>query len=104
MEFTKLREIIRAEAASQNHLTNIRNYNHAMVEELNKCYPIADKAMLDLGASVHGYALEAALTKGARRYEGIDLGIERHWKSPRVEFIERHGQGRSTDTDGCQSP
>ncbi len=88
MEFTKLREMISAEVAAQNHLANIRNYNHLMVEELNKSYSITDKVMLDLGASVHGYALEAALTKGVRRYEGIDLGIERHWKSPRMEFVE----------------
>jgi ubiquinone/menaquinone biosynthesis C-methylase UbiE len=87
MEFRKLQEIIRAEVASQNHLTNIRNHNHAAMEELNKSYPIADKTLLDLGASVHGYALEAAVIKGVRRYEGIDLGIERHWKSPRVEFV-----------------
>jgi SAM-dependent methyltransferase len=97
MEFNKLREIINAEVASQNHLRNIRNYNHAMVEELNKSYPIADKTVLDLGASVHGYALEAALTKGVRRYEGIDLDIERHWKSPRMEFVEDTGRvGRLT--------
>jgi SAM-dependent methyltransferase len=97
MEFTKLREIISAEVAAQNHLANIRSYNHLMVEHLNKSYPIADKAMLDLGASVHGYALEAALTKGVRRYEGIDLGIERHWKSPRMEFVGDTGKvGRLT--------
>jgi ubiquinone/menaquinone biosynthesis C-methylase UbiE len=97
MEFSKLSEIISSEVASQKHLDDIRNHNRAMIDELNKIYPIAGKTLLDLGASVHGYALEAALKQGVRRYEGIDLDIERHWKSPMVEFIGDAGNvGRLT--------
>jgi hypothetical protein len=97
MEFSKLREIISSEVASQKHLGSIRSYNHAMVDDLNNICPLADRTMLDLGASVHGYALEAALTKGVRRYEGVDLGIERHWKMPVVEFVGDTGSiGRLT--------
>jgi ubiquinone/menaquinone biosynthesis C-methylase UbiE len=100
MEFSKLQKMIRREVASQDHLANIRNHNHAMVDELNKSYPIANKVILDLGASVHGYALEAALTRGVRQYDGIDLDIERHWKSPRVEFVDDTGRvGRLTQMD-----
>ena len=97
MEFNRLREIISSEIASQKHLCDIRNYNHTMINALDNVCPIADKVMLDLGASVHGYALEAALIKGVRRYEGIDLGIKRHWKSPSVEFVGDTGNiGRLT--------
>ena len=97
MNFSKLQETITAEVASQTQLSDIRNYNHAMIAELNKICPLGDRTMLDLGASVHGYALEAALGNGVRRYEGIDLGIERHWKAPVVEFTTDTGNiGRLT--------
>ncbi|HUI08012.1 MAG TPA: class I SAM-dependent methyltransferase [Verrucomicrobiae bacterium] len=97
MEFSELQEIIRSEVASQAHLASIRRYNHAMIDDLNNVCPLADRTMLDVGASVHAYALEAALTKGVRRYEGVDLGIERHWKTPRVEFVGDAGNvGRLT--------
>ena len=97
MDLNKLTEIIGSEVASQKHLEEIRNHNHAMIGELNTICPIAGKTLLDLGASVHGYALEAALKTGAHRYEGIDLGVERHWKSPGMEFTGDEGHvGRLT--------
>ena len=97
MEFDKLREIIGFEALSQKHLGDIRSYNHTMIGALNDICPIVDKKILDVGASVHGYALEAALLKGVRRYEGVDLGIERHWKASSVEFVGEEGRvGRLT--------
>lgn len=103
MEFSKLREIISSEVASQKHLGSIRSYNHAMIDDLNNICLLADRTMLDLGASVHAYALEAALTKGVRRYEGVDLGIERHWKMPSVEFVGDTGNiGRLTQMNASR--
>lgn len=81
-----------SEAAAQPHLAAIRAYNHAMVGELAKCFPLAGCALLDLGASVHGYALEAALAHGVASYDGIDWGITRHWGDDAVEVLGESGQ------------
>lgn len=62
----------------------VRAYNHQMVESLNKLHPIAGKALLDIGASPHGYTLEHALQLGVSSYVGIGLGV--------AEVIEVHGQ------------
>ncbi|MBE7212376.1 MAG: hypothetical protein INR65_15250, partial [Gluconacetobacter diazotrophicus] len=59
-----LRGILDQETAGQAHLADIRRFNHSMVGELGKCCPLEGCSLLDLGASVHGYALEAALERG----------------------------------------
>jgi SAM-dependent methyltransferase len=63
-----------------------------MVSEFNKALPLAGRQILDLGASIHGFALEKALALRAARYEGIDFDIERHWKRSLVEFADANGR------------
>jgi len=58
-----------------------------MVEILNQLHPVASKALLDVGASPHGYALEHALQLGVSNYVGIGLGVAevievRHQNTP----------------------
>ena len=86
-----LKTLISREIAHQALLGLIRGFNHTMVGELAKTCPLSGRAFLDVGASVHGYALEAALERGVALYEGIDLGISRHWRSPVVEFVNPEG-------------
>jgi SAM-dependent methyltransferase len=57
-------------------LDAIRNYNHQIVNALHSARSLAGAAVLDVGASPHGYALERALELGARRYVGIGLDID----------------------------
>ena len=86
-----LRAVIDREIREHEHLGAIRGYNHAMIGELKKVFPLQGTTLLDLGASIHGYALEAALDAGVQRYEGIDLAISRHWSAPSVEFTAPTG-------------
>ncbi|MEO5721179.1 MAG: class I SAM-dependent methyltransferase [Chthoniobacterales bacterium] len=88
---TELRARIEEELTAHPHLQAIRAYNCAMVGELGKACNLPGAKMLDLGASVHGYALEAALGQGVRAYEGIDLDIGRHWSVDAVEFARPGG-------------
>lgn len=90
--FTALQDRIRAETGAQPHLGAIRDYNRAMVGELAKAVPLEGKQMLDLGASVHGFALEAALDHGVALYEGIDFDVARHWREAEVEFTADGGR------------
>jgi SAM-dependent methyltransferase len=46
-----------------------------MVDILSQLRPIAGKALLDVGASPHGYTLEHALQLGVKNYAGIGLGV-----------------------------
>jgi SAM-dependent methyltransferase len=86
-----LKTLIGREIANQTLLGLIRGFNHSMVGELAKACSLSGRAFLDVGASVHGYALEAALERGVALYEGIDLGVSRHWRSPIVEFVSPAG-------------
>lgn len=90
--FAELQTRLGSEVAAHAHLGAIRDYNHAMVGELAKCHPIAGQALLDLGASVHGFSLEAALDRGVSLYEGIDFDVARHWRLPEVEFASPDGR------------
>jgi SAM-dependent methyltransferase len=67
----------------------VRAYNHSMVESLNKLHPIADKALLDVGASPHGYTLEHSLKMGVSSYVGIGLGV-----AEEIEVNHRNNTGR----------
>ncbi len=87
-----LRQTSQAEADAKPHLADLRNFNHFLVGELNKCYALPGRALLDLGASIHGYALEAALDHGVSLYEGIDLDVVRHWGASPVEFAGADGR------------
>ncbi len=99
-----LQEILRREVTEHAHLGGLRGFNHQMVDELGKVRPLAGCALLDLGASVHGYALEAALLRGVSLYEGVDLDITRHWGAPEVEVTALDGSvGRLRQRDAEDS-
>jgi ubiquinone/menaquinone biosynthesis C-methylase UbiE len=95
MDLGSLRQRISADLESHPHLEAIRGHNYFLVGELAKCTPLAGSVMLDLGASIHRYAREAALATGVHRYEGIDIDVSRHWGEPSVE-IQGAGSGVAT--------
>jgi ubiquinone/menaquinone biosynthesis C-methylase UbiE len=73
-------EIDRLNAAQPNHvlLDAIRQYNHDTVDALHSIRSLEGASLLDVGASPHGYALERALVRRARRYVGIGLDVSEH--------------------------
>ena len=102
-----LRATSQSEVQAYPHLGGLRDFNHFLVGELNKCFPVAGCALLDLGASVHGYALEAALDLGVARYEGIDLDVVRHWGASPVEVSApdgRLGRLQQMNAEGLDFP
>ncbi len=102
-----LRAIQEGEMSVHAHLGGLRAFNHLMMAELGKCCPLPGCAMLDVGASVHGYALEAALDQGVLRYEGIDLDITRHWGASQIEVNgseNRVGRLRQMDAGQLDFP
>lgn len=84
--FAELQARILGEVTAYPHLGAIRDYNRAMIGELGKSAELRGKRLLDLGGSVHGFALEAALDREVALYEGIDFDVARHWQVPEVEF------------------
>ena len=82
----ELKKKIEAEIAGSPMLKRIRNFNHVMIEELETVRSLSGCSMLDVGGSIHGYALEAALQRSNVLYEGINLGVTEAWDSPSVEF------------------
>lgn len=100
--FADLQARIRGEVSAYPHLGAIRDYNRAMVGELAKSAELVGKRLLDLGGSVHGFALEAALDGGVSLYEGIDFDVARHWQTSEVEFAapeERVGRLRQMNAE-----
>ena len=87
-----LHGILQSEVDAHPHLGDLRNFNHFLVGELNKCFALPGQTLLDLGASIHGYALEAALNHGVTLYEGIDLDVTRHWGASSVEIAGPDGR------------
>jgi SAM-dependent methyltransferase len=77
--------------ADQTLLCQIRRFNHAMVEELDKIFTLSGCALLDVGASVWGFALEAALDRGVALYEGATLGVK-SWRRSVVQISGNNGQ------------
>lgn len=75
---------IENEIRQSPHLSPLRDLNHEMIQNLNKAMSLRSEVCLDVGTSVHGFAMEAALTYRPRRFIGIDLGVERHWNALRV--------------------
>jgi SAM-dependent methyltransferase len=65
----------------------LREFNHANLKIVSKQLgrELTGARVLDVGASVHGYALECAIALDYREYIGIDLGITRNWGVPFVE-------------------
>ena len=102
-----LRDVLKRDAAVHAHLGGLRAFNHLMLAELGKCCPLPGSTMLDVGASVHGYALEAALDQGVSRYEGIDFDMTRHWGAPLIEIEgleNRVGRLRQMDAEQLAFP
>jgi ubiquinone/menaquinone biosynthesis C-methylase UbiE len=90
MNLDQLRLQISEQAKPPSLASDIREYNHFIVDCLSKSTPLAGATMLDLGASSQGFALEAALAHGVRVYEGVNIDIAEHWGNSIVEFP---GQG-----------
>ncbi len=87
-----LRGLLQDEEAAAPHLGGLRSFNHFLVGELDKCRALPGCTMLDLGASIHGYALEGALDRGVALYEGIDFDVVRHWGEDSVEITGPDGR------------
>src|SRR6186713_1779513 len=66
---SELRLTIAQEVEGNAHLRAIRDHNRTIIGELEKMSRLSGVAMLDLGASIHGYGLEAALDAGVQLYE-----------------------------------
>jgi len=88
---SELRLTIAQEVTTHAHLRAIRDHNRTIIGVLKKMYRLGGVAMLDLGASIHGYGLEAALDAGVQIYEGIDLDVSRHWSQPSVTITGSNG-------------
>lgn len=75
---------IQSEITRLPHLAGIRDYNRTNLEVAVQHYKgiIGDARMLDVGASIHGFALDSADQLGCREYIGIDLDVTRHWGTP----------------------
>lgn len=65
-----------ASQANSAMLDSIRAYNHLVVDAFNSIRPLAGGAVLDIGASPHGYAMEQCFKLQVARYAGIGLDIE----------------------------
>jgi tRNA (mo5U34)-methyltransferase len=52
-----------------------RRHNHVMIDVLHQLQPLAGLAVLDLGCSYRGWALERALELGVSSYLGINLEL-----------------------------
>jgi hypothetical protein len=57
----------------------IRQWNHRILDEFDQITPIFGTTFLDVGASIQGYTLEAAISKGVRVYEGATFA-EKYWR------------------------
>ena len=81
---------IQSDIATRPHLPPQRNFNHENLKILSAQLgqDLSTVRVLDIGASVHGYALECAIELGYQQYIGIDLGITRSWGAPFVEVID----------------
>jgi SAM-dependent methyltransferase len=82
---------IQLELGRHPHLAPLRDFNHSHLKVLSDQYRgnLSQARVLDIGASIHGYALEAAIALGYHQYVGIDLGITRHWG--RASVTIQHG-------------
>lgn len=81
---------IAADMAIRPHLPSLRNFNHENLRILTAQLgsDLSTARVLDVGASVHGYALECAIQLGYQQYIGIDLGITRIWNASFVEVAD----------------
>lgn len=73
-------------------LVKIREFNRFMIAALDENCSISDKTVLDVGASIFGYSLEAALNRKAQLYEGVTLGVEKTYQAPMIEVETDRGR------------
>lgn len=81
LQMAELRSKIGDIVVALPHLDGIRNYNNSNLEALRSQLTVAPAniRILDIGASIHGFALDRADQLGFREYIGIDLDIMRQW-------------------------
>lgn len=79
---------IQSEIVGRPHLPPLRSFNHDSLKILSSQLgrDLSQARLLDVGASVHGFALEAAMELGYAQYVGIDLGVTRIWGQPFVQI------------------
>ena len=77
----ELRKQIQADLVSLPHLNGIRGYNQTSLEALTAQFKGTreNARLLDIGASIHGFALDQADQLGFGEYIGIDLDTKRQW-------------------------
>ena len=82
---------INAEISERPHLPALRDFNHSSLKILGAQLgeDLTGARVLDVGASVHGFALESAIDLGFKQYVGIDLGVDRVWGAPLVEVSDK---------------
>jgi SAM-dependent methyltransferase len=82
---------IKADVAARPHLPALRDFNHSSLRILSAQLgqDLSHSRVLDVGASVHGFALECAIELGYKQYIGIDLGVTRVWDAPLVEVSDQ---------------
>jgi SAM-dependent methyltransferase len=79
----KLQERIRHELQATPHLSGLREFNHTNLQIVLEHFQGARETatLLDIGASIHGFALEHAAALGVGEYIGIDLGVKHQWET-----------------------
>jgi SAM-dependent methyltransferase len=79
----KLQEQIRRELQTMPHLSGLRQSNHDNLRIVLEYFQGARETatLLDIGASIHGFALEQAAALGVAEYIGIDLGVKHKWET-----------------------
>jgi ubiquinone/menaquinone biosynthesis C-methylase UbiE len=83
---------IEDQCAAHPDLAPIRAHNQWMIREFGRMVPLEGAVVLDVGASIHGFALEEALLKQVARYEGVNFDVERHWGRHRVDVVTADGR------------
>ena len=73
--YIKTIDTYNAAQSNAEMLNAIRQYNHSVLDSLNRVRDLSGLRILDVGASPHGYALEKALLLGVSEYVGIGLDI-----------------------------
>jgi SAM-dependent methyltransferase len=86
LSIEQLQAKIQKETQALPLLAGLRDFNQTNLEALLQQYPGTRETarMLDVGASIHGFALASADQLGCQEYVGIDLDVTRHWGAPLV--------------------
>lgn len=90
MPLDKLIERIGHELSTMPHLAGLRNFNHANLDAVTQQFTgnRSTARVLDVGASIHGFALEKAAALGFSEYIGIDLDVQRQWGTHLLQITQ----------------